>query len=194
MEENVSTSSGSPHNPISTTTIGGMLPPNPPLSVQTTMVSTPSTSGNGSMLSSTMTAAPFMQSATGPPFSYGMLGFNSNSFLMYSTLHTMDLGAGSSKSPVQGSTRETSVPLNVIPYGGGHIPPLSPSLSGAFQQPIRSNANYILFGEGSLGPSYYTTPVGSILFSLFDTFGNNAFSSAVILAGGNPGFGKHNPV
>jgi hypothetical protein len=31
-------------------------------------------------------------------------------------------------------------------------------------------------------------------FSLFDTFGNNAFSSAVVSAGGNPGFGQQNPV
>jgi hypothetical protein len=29
---------------------------------------------------------------------------------------------------------------------------------------------------------------------LFEAFGNNAFSSAVVLAGGNSGFGQHNPV
>jgi hypothetical protein len=56
------------------------------------------------------------------------------------------------------------------------------------------NANYNLFGAGSLGPSSYTTSVGSMSFSLFDAFGNNAFSSAVVSAGGNPGFGQQNPV
>jgi hypothetical protein len=106
----------------------------------------------------------------------------------------MGLGVGSSNAPVQGSTGGTSVPFNAIPYGGGHIPPPSPSLGGAFQQPIGPNANYNLFGAGSLGPSSYTTPVGSMSFSLFDAFGNNAFSSAVVSAGGNPGFGQQNPV
>jgi hypothetical protein len=65
----------------------------------------------------------------------------------------MGLGAGSSNDPMQGSTEGTSVPFNVIPYGGDHIPPLSPSLGGDFQQPIRLNANYNLFGAGSLGRS-----------------------------------------
>jgi hypothetical protein len=102
----------------------------------------------------------------------------------------MDLGVGILNDPVKGSTRGTSVPFNAIPYGGGHIPPSSPLLDGAFQQPIWSSANYNLFGAGSLGNSSYTTSVGSMSFSLFDAFGNNAFSSAVISAGGNPIFGK----
>jgi hypothetical protein len=74
---------------------------------------------------------------------------------------------------MQGYTRGTLVPFNAIPYGGGHIPPSSPSLGGAFQQPIGMNVNYRLFGEGILGPSSYTTLVGSMSFSLFNMFGNN---------------------
>jgi hypothetical protein len=54
--------------------------------------------------------------------------------------------------------------------------------------------NYSLFGGGSLGPSSYTMLVGSMLFSLFDAFGNNAFSSAAVSNGGNPSFGQHNLV
>jgi hypothetical protein len=37
-------------------------------------------------------------------------------------------------------------------------------------------------------------PMGSMPFSLFDVFGNNAFSSASVLVGGKPGFGKQNLV
>jgi hypothetical protein len=95
---------------------------------------------------------------------------------------------------MQGSTGGTSVPFNAIPYGEGHVPPLSPSLSGTFQQPIGSNVNYILFGVGSIGPSSYTTPMGSMSFTLFDVFGNNDFSSAIISFGGNPSFGQQNPM
>jgi hypothetical protein len=58
----------------------------------------------------------------------------------------MGMGAGSSNDPMKGYTRGTSVPSNVIPYSGGHIPPLSPSLGGSFQQTIGSNDNYKLFG------------------------------------------------
>jgi hypothetical protein len=95
---------------------------------------------------------------------------------------------------MQGSTGGSLVPFNAIPYGGDHVPPLSPLLNGDFQQPIGSDANYILFGERILGHSSYTTSVGSMLFSLFDTFGNNAFSLAAILVGGSLSFGKQNPV
>jgi hypothetical protein len=111
-------------------------------------------------------------------------------------LHLTDHGSGGRELKRSHARvyRGTSVPFNAIPYGGGHIPPLSPSLGGAFQQPIGLNANYNLFGAGSLGPSSYTTSVGSMSFSLFDVFGNNAFSSAVVSAGGNPGFGQQNPV
>jgi hypothetical protein len=186
MEENVATSSGSPHTPSTTATTGGIPPPNPPSSVRTTMVSTTSTSGSGLIPSMAAITAPFTQSATGPPFSYGMPDFDTNSVLTYSTLQTMGLGAGSSNAPLQGSMGGTSAPYNAFPYGGGHIPPSSPSLDGAPQQPVGPNMNYNLFRAGSLGPSSYTTPVGSMSFSLFDAFGNNAFSSAVHLGRGKP--------
>jgi hypothetical protein len=54
--------------------------------------------------------------------------------------------------------------------------------------------NYSLFRVGSLGPSSYTTSVGSMLFSLFDAFGNNGFSSPIISTRGKPGFGQQNLV
>ena len=194
MEANVATSFGSPHTHVSATTTGGIFPPNPPSPFCNLVVLIPSTSGNGLIASLATNNAPFMQSVMGPPFSYGMPEFDSNSILTYSTLQNMGLGEGNSKYLVQGSTRGISVPFNVIPYGGVHIPPPPPSLSGAFQQPIGLNANYSLFGVGILGPYSYTTPVGSMSFSLFDTFGNNTFSSVVILARENPGFGQQNPM
>jgi hypothetical protein len=85
--------------------------------------------------------APFTQSAMGPPFSYGMPNFDTNSVLTYSTLQTLGLGAGSSNAPLQGSMGGTSSPYNAFPYGGGHIPPSSPSLGGASQQPAWPNMN-----------------------------------------------------
>jgi hypothetical protein len=42
--------------------------------------------------------------------------------------------------------------------------------------------NYSLFGAGSQGIYSNTMSVGSLLFFLFDAFGNNAFSSAIISA------------
>jgi hypothetical protein len=106
----------------------------------------------------------------------------------------MGLGARSSSTHVQQLTGGTSVPFNDIPYGGGHITPLSPSLGNDFQQPIGSSANYNFFGVGMLGTSSYIMLVGSISFSLFDMFGNNTFSSTTISARGNPRFGKKKPV
>jgi hypothetical protein len=141
-----------------------------------------------------MTTAPFTQSVTGPLFSYGMPRLDSNSVLTYPTLQTMGLEAGISNAHVKGSNGGTSVPFNAIPYSGSHIPPLSPSLDVSFQQPIEPSTNYILFGAGNLGPSSYTMSVGFMLFSLFNGFGNNAFSSAAVLFGGNPSFGQHNPM
>jgi hypothetical protein len=88
----------------------------------------------------------------------------------------------------------TTSHFNVIPYSADHIHPLSPSIGNAFQDPIRPNASYSLFGGGSLGPSYYTTSVGSMMFSLFGAFGNNAFSSVAFSNGGNPIFGQQNMV
>jgi hypothetical protein len=106
----------------------------------------------------------------------------------------MGLGAGRSNSPLQGSMGGTSSPYNAFPYNRGHIPPSSPLLDGAPQQPVWPNMNYSLFGVGNQGPSSYTTPVGSMSFSLFGVFGNNTFSSAIISIGGNPSFGPQNPM
>jgi hypothetical protein len=88
----------------------------------------------------------------------------------------------------------TTSPFNAIPYGGGHIPPPSPSLGGAFQQSIGLNTNSSLFSGGSHGPQSYMTLVGSMPFSLFGAFGNNAFSSSSFSVGGNPIFGQPNPM
>jgi hypothetical protein len=138
--------------------------------------------------------APFTQSATSPPFSYRMPGFDTNSVLSYSTLQTLGLGAGSSNAPLQGSMGGTSAPYNTFPYGGGHIPPLSPSLGGAHQHSAGPNVNYSSFGIGSQGIPSYSMPVGSTSFSLFGTFGNNAFSSAVVSVWGQPRLWKKNPM
>jgi hypothetical protein len=94
---------------------------------------------------------------------------------------------------MKGSIGGTSFPFNAIPYGGGRIPPSSPSLGGAFQQPIWPNANYNLVGASSLGTLSYTMLVGSISFSFFEAFGNNNFSSTAFSTRGNPSFGKYNP-
>jgi hypothetical protein len=132
MEENVVTSSGSPRTPVTTTTTGGILPPLPPSSVKTTIVLTPSTSGSDPIPLTTSTIVSFTHNETCDPFSYGMPNFDTNTILSYSTLQAMGLGAGSSKTPLKGSTASTTLPFNSIPYGWGHIPPPSPSLGGAF--------------------------------------------------------------
>jgi hypothetical protein len=44
----------------------------------------------------------------------------------------MVLGPGSSNALVKGSNGGAFVPFNFIPYGGGHIPSLSPLLGGDF--------------------------------------------------------------
>jgi hypothetical protein len=106
----------------------------------------------------------------------------------------MGLGVGSSNDPLQGSMGDTSTPYNSFPYGGGHIPLSSPSLGGTSQQPTWPNMNYNLFRAGSQGTYSSTTPVGSLSFSLFGAFGNNAFSSVVISTGGNLDFGSQNPM
>jgi hypothetical protein len=194
MEANVATSSGSPHTPSTTATTVGILPPKSPSQVWATMVLTASTSGNGMIPSMVAITAPFMQSAMGPPFSYGMPEFSTNLVLSYSTLQTMGLGEGSSNAPLQGYMGGTSSPYNYFPYGGGHIPPSSPLLSGGSQKPVWPTINCNLSGVGIQGPSYNSTQVGSLPFSLFNTFGNNAFCSASVSAGGNPGYGQQNPM
>jgi hypothetical protein len=86
----------------------------------------------------------------------------------------------------------TSTPYNALPYRWGHIPPLSPSLGNAHQHSIGLNVNYSSFGEGSQGLPSYRMLVGLTPFSLFDTFGNNSFTLAVISSGGNLGYGQQN--
>jgi hypothetical protein len=194
MEANVVTFPGSPHTPSMVATTGGVPPPNSPSSVWTTMVSTTSNSGSGLISSMEATTSPFTQSVTGPLFLYGIPDFDTNFVLTYSTLWSMGLGPGSSNDPFQGSMGGNSPPYNAFPYGGGHIPPSSPPLDGAPQQPIRSNMNYSLFRASSIGPSSYNMLVVSMPFYLFSAFGNNSFSSFVVLTGGNPGFGQQNPV
>jgi hypothetical protein len=81
-----------------------------------------------------MATTPFTPSATGPPFSYEMPSSGTSPVLSYSTLQTLGLGAGSSNAPLQGHMGGTPTPFNAFPYGGGHIPPSSPSLSGSHQQ------------------------------------------------------------
>jgi hypothetical protein len=146
------------------------------------MVLTTSTSENGLIPSIATITAPFTQSVTHPPFSYGMPGFDMNYVLSYSTLQTLVLGAWSSNTPLQGSMGGTSTSSNSFSYGGGHTTPSFPSLDGTHQHPTRPNVNFSLFGEGSQGLPYYSMPVGSTPFSLLDAFGNNTFSSAAISA------------
>jgi hypothetical protein len=99
----------------------------------------------------------------------------------------------SSNAPLQGSMGGTSAPYNDFCYGRGHIPPSSPSLCDAPHQLVWSTMNYNLSSAASQGPSSSTTLVGSFPFSFFDTFGNNAFSSVVISARRNLGFGSQHP-
>jgi hypothetical protein len=190
MEENDDTSLGNPHTPSMVAIIGGVPPPKSPSQVRATMVYTNSTLGSGMILSMAAITAPFTKSATGPFFSYGMPNFDTNSVLTYSTLQTLVLGEGSSNAPLEGSMGGNSAPYNGFPYVGGHIPPSSPSLGGASQQLAWPNMNHGSFRAGSQGTSSSTTPVGSLSFSLFGMFGNNAFSSAIVSAKGNPSFGS----
>jgi hypothetical protein len=102
------------------------------------VVSTPSTSGSGLIPLLASTTVLFTQSATGPPFSYGMPDFDTNSVLTYSTLQTMGLGVRELERSHARVNGGTTVPFNAIPYGGGHIPPSSPSLGGAFSAANRA--------------------------------------------------------
>jgi hypothetical protein len=114
--------------------------------------------------------------------------------LSYSTLHNLGLGEESSSAPLQGHIGGTPAPFNAFPYGGGHIPPSSPSLGGSHQQSARQPIYHSLFGAGSQGPPLHSMPVGLTPFSLARMFGNNAFSSAAFLTGGNPSFGQTTPM
>jgi hypothetical protein len=133
MEANDATSSGNSSIPTIAVTTEGVPPPNPLSLIQATMVSTASTSSSGLIPSLLMTTAPFTHSSAGPPFSYGMPSSGTSLVLSYSTLQTLGLGARSSNTPLQGPMGGTSTPFNTFPYGGGHIPPSSPSLSSTHQ-------------------------------------------------------------
>jgi hypothetical protein len=98
------------------------------------MVSTATMSHSGPNPSMAATTTPFTPSATGPPFSYSMPGSGTSPVLIYSTLQTLGLGAGSSSAPLQGHLGGTRVPFNAFSYPGGHIPPSSPLLGGPHQQ------------------------------------------------------------
>jgi hypothetical protein len=100
MATNVATSSRNTHTPSMAITTGGFLPPNQPSLVQTTTVSTASTSGNGPISSMAAITDPFTQSVIGPPFSYGMPSFDMKSILSYSTLQTLGPGEGSLNAPL----------------------------------------------------------------------------------------------
>jgi hypothetical protein len=175
-------------------TTGDFPPPNPPSPVRATMVLTASTSNSGPILSMAVAMTPFTLSATGPPFSYGMPSSGTSPVLSYSTSQTLGLGAGSSNAPLQGHMGGTSAPFNAFPYGGGHIPPSSPSLGGTHQQSTGPPTHHSLFGAGSQGPPAHNMSIGSTPFSLFGAFGNNAFSSASFLTGGNPGYRQPIPM
>jgi hypothetical protein len=97
------------------------------------MVSTATTSHSGPIPSLAAATPPFTPSATGPPFSYVMPSSGTSHVLSYSTLQTLGLGVGSSSTPLQGHMGGAPTPFNAFPYGGGHIPPLSPSLGGSHQ-------------------------------------------------------------
>jgi hypothetical protein len=114
--------------------------------------------------------------------------------LSYSTLQNLGLGAGISNDPLKGPIGGTSAPFNAFPYGGGHIPPSSPSLGGAHQQSVGPNTQHSSFGAGSQGPPSHNMLVGLTPFSLFGAFGNNAFLSVIFPTGGNPSYRQHNPM
>jgi hypothetical protein len=192
METNVVTSSGNSSIPTTVATTGESSP-NLPSSVRATMVSAATTSHSGPNPSMAAATTPFTPSATGPPFSYGMPSSGTSPALTYSTLQTLGLGAGSSSAPLQGHFGGTPVPFNAFPYAGGHIPPSSPSLGGPHQQSIGQPTHTSLFGAGSQGTPAHSMSVGSTPFSWNETFGNNTFSSAAFLSGGNPIFGQSTP-
>jgi hypothetical protein len=100
MEPNPATSSRNSHIPSTTVTTGGVPPRNQPSPIWATMVSTASTLGNGSLPSLATITTPLSQSATGPPFTHGMLGFKPNVVLFHSTQPTLSLGVGSSNTPL----------------------------------------------------------------------------------------------
>jgi hypothetical protein len=194
METNVVTPSGNSSIPTTIVTTGEHSSPNPPSSVQATMVSTATTSHSGLNPSLVAATTLFTPSVTCPPFSYGMPSLGTSPILSYSTLKTLGLGVGSSSSPLQGHMGSTPTPFNIFPYRGGHIPPSSPSLGGSHQESVGQPTHNSLFRAGSQGPPLHSISIGSTLFSLNITFGNNTFSSASFPTGGNPIFGQSTPM
>jgi hypothetical protein len=170
----------SPHSPTLATGGGGVIPPPPPSPARNTSSQTPTTYGSGTDSSTTSTNVHTLtiQNTYVTPFSNGMSGFDISLTLTYSILKTIGMGTGISTTHLQGYLEGTSTPYNFVPYAGGHIPPPSPSLGGAFQQAYRPNANSIMFSEGIQRPQPYTNRLRSMLFSLFGTFWNNTFSSS----------------
>jgi hypothetical protein len=88
----------------------------------------------------------------------------------------------------------TSTPFNAFPYGGGHIPPSSPSLGGTYQPSTEPPGHHSLFGEGIQGPPSHNILAGLTPFYFFGVFGNNTFSSASFSTRGNPSFGQPIPM
>jgi hypothetical protein len=155
MEENSGTSSGSPHTPTSAIAGGHVVPTPPPPPVRNTNFQMTTTLGSGTIHSTTLNTFPSIQNVSSTPFSDGMSIFDSSSILTYYTLQIVGMGAWSSNSTLQGSTMGTTAQFSAIPYSGGHIPPLSPSLRGTFQQLIGLNTNSSLFNGGIIGPQSY---------------------------------------
>ena len=131
---------------------------------------------------------------TDPPFSYGLPSSGTSPILSYSTLQTLGLGERSYSAPLQGPMRGTSAPFNAFPYGGVHIPPLSPSLGGTHQQSVGPNTHQISFGAGSQGSLSRNMMVGLTALSFFGVFCNNYFSLFVFPTGGNPNLGQPIPM
>jgi hypothetical protein len=194
METNVVIPYRNSSIPTMVVTTGEFLPPNLLSLVQATMVSTASKLHSGLIPSLAVATTPFTPSVKGPPFSYGMPSPGTSPVLSYSTSQTSGLGVGSSNAPLQGHMRGTPNPFNAFPYGGGHIPPSSPSFGGVHQQSTEPPTHHSLFGAGSQGPPLHNMLVGLTSFSLFGAFGNNAFSSATFPTRGNPGFGQPIPL
>jgi hypothetical protein len=193
METNVVTSSGNTFIPTIIVTTGEPSPNLPSLS-RATMVSAATMSHSGPNPSMAVTTTPFTSSATGPPFSYGMLSLGTSSAITYSTLQTLGLGAGISNAPLQGQLGGIPVPFNSFSYTGGHISPSSPSLGGLHQQSVGQPAHTSSFAARSQGTLVHTMTIGSSPFVWNETFGNNTFASTAFLFGGTPIFRQSTPV
>jgi hypothetical protein len=186
MEVNNISSTGNIDIPVMVVVTRGVPPPTPPSPVQATTVSTVSTSRNSPNMSLVMSISPFTQSATCSPFSYGMPSSSTSPILSYSTFQTLGLRVGSSNVPLQGPMGGTSAPFNDFSYGGGHIPPSSPSLDSTHQQSVGPNTHHSSIGVGSQGPPSHNMSIESTSFSLFGVFRNNDFSLAAFPTRGNP--------